>query len=61
VQPGVRQIIPTYTLMPAAAAAKIPLSTFSSQIGRDSIELNARLAQRYDIIEEVPPMDEMLR
>jgi NitT/TauT family transport system substrate-binding protein len=57
----VRDIIPTYTQIPPAAAAKIRLPTFSSQIDRDSIQLNAELAQRYGVIEDVPPMDDMLR
>jgi NitT/TauT family transport system substrate-binding protein len=57
----VRDIIPTYTQIPAAAAAKIRLPTFSAEIDRDSIQLNGELAKRYGVIEEVPPMDDLLR
>jgi NitT/TauT family transport system substrate-binding protein len=57
----VRDIIPTYTQIPPAAAAKIRLPTFSSQIDRDSIQLNAEMAKRYGVIEEIPPMDDLLR
>jgi NitT/TauT family transport system substrate-binding protein len=57
----VRDVIPTYTKIPAAAAAKIRLPTFSSEIDRPSIELNAKIAQRYGIIKEEPSMDDVVR
>jgi NitT/TauT family transport system substrate-binding protein len=57
----VRDIIPTYTQIPAAAAAKIRLPTFTSEIDRDSIQLNAEMAKRYGVIEEIPAMDDLVR
>jgi NitT/TauT family transport system substrate-binding protein len=57
----VRDIIPTYTQIPAAAAAKIRLPTFTSQIDNDSIQLNAEMAKKYGVIEEIPAMDDMVR
>jgi NitT/TauT family transport system substrate-binding protein len=57
----VRDIIPTYTQIPAAAAAKIRLPTFTSQIDNDSIQLNAEMAKKYGVIEEIPSMDDMVR
>jgi NitT/TauT family transport system substrate-binding protein len=57
----VRAIIPTYTQIPKEAAAKIRLPTFSSKIDEPSIKLNAELARKYGVIEQVPPMDELVR
>ena len=57
----VRDIIPTYTQIPAAAAAKIRLPTFTSTVDPDSIQLNAEMAKKYGVIEEIPPMDDMVR
>jgi NitT/TauT family transport system substrate-binding protein len=57
----VRDIIPTYTQIPAAAAAKIRLPTFTSTVDPDSIQLNAEMAKKYGVIEEIPAMDDMVR
>jgi NitT/TauT family transport system substrate-binding protein len=57
----VRDIIPTYTQIPAAAAAKIRLPTFTSTVDPDSIQLNAEMAKKYGVIEEIPPMEDMVR
>jgi len=57
----VRDIIPTYTQIPAAAAAKIRLPTFTSTVDPDSIQLNAEMAKKYGVIEEIPAMDDLVR
>ncbi len=57
----VRAIIPTYTQIPEQAAQKIRLPTFVSKIDDSSIQLNAELAKKYGVIEEVPATDELVR
>jgi NitT/TauT family transport system substrate-binding protein len=57
----VRQIIPTFTKTPAAAAAKLRLPAFDSKLDRKGIELEAQLTAKYGIIEKAPAYDGMVR
>lgn len=57
----VRRIIPTYTKIPKAVAAKIRLPAFDSEIDRAGIERDAELTKRWGVIKEVPSVDDLLR
>jgi NitT/TauT family transport system substrate-binding protein len=57
----VRQIIPTFTKTPAAAAAKLRLPAFDSKLDQKGIELEAQLTAKYGIIEKPPAYDGMVR
>ena len=57
----VRRIVPTFTKTPKAAAAKMRLPVFDSQLDRKGIELEARLTAKYGIIKEAPSWDELVR
>jgi NitT/TauT family transport system substrate-binding protein len=58
---AVRRIIPTYTETPKAAAEKLRLPLFDSELDREGIELEAELTAKYGIIEEAPSYDELVR
>jgi NitT/TauT family transport system substrate-binding protein len=57
----VRQVIPTFTKTPAAAAAKLRLPAFDSKLDRKGIELEADLTAKYGIIDKAPAYDGMVR
>jgi NitT/TauT family transport system substrate-binding protein len=57
----VRRIIPTYTKVPEAVAARMRLPAFDSELDEEGIELNAELTKRWRIIEEVPTVDELVQ
>jgi NitT/TauT family transport system substrate-binding protein len=57
----VRRIIPTYTKIPKAAAAKLRLPVFDSKIDEQGIELEARLTKKFGIIDETPTTQDLLR
>ena len=57
----VRSIIPTFTKVPKAAAAKLRLPQFDSKIDEEGIELEARLTKKYGIIEEAPSAKDLVR
>jgi NitT/TauT family transport system substrate-binding protein len=56
----VRETIPTYTKIPAAAAAKIRLPVWSSKLDRRLLQQAAEYTQRYGIIKKAPKVDEMI-
>jgi NitT/TauT family transport system substrate-binding protein len=56
----VRSIIPTFTKVPKAAAAKLRLPPFDSKIDEKGIELEARLTERYGIIDEAPSAKDLV-
>src|SRR3954464_5184351 len=56
----VRQIIPTFTKTPAAAAAKLRLPQFDSKLDRKGIELESQLTAKYGIIEKAPAYEDMV-
>jgi NitT/TauT family transport system substrate-binding protein len=57
----VRRIIPTYTQTPKAAAEKLRLPLFDSELDREGIELEAELTAKYGIIEEAPAYADLVR
>jgi NitT/TauT family transport system substrate-binding protein len=57
----VRQIIPTYTQTPKAAAEQLRLPPFDSELDREGIELEAELTAKYGIIEEAPAYEDLVR
>jgi NitT/TauT family transport system substrate-binding protein len=57
----VRRIIPTYTQTPEAAAEKLRLPPFDSELDQEGIELEAELTAKYGIIEEAPAYDDLVR
>jgi NitT/TauT family transport system substrate-binding protein len=57
----VRRIIPTFTETPEAAAAKLRLPVFDSQLDRKGIELEADLTAKYGIIDEAPAYEDLVR
>jgi NitT/TauT family transport system substrate-binding protein len=56
----VRQVIPTFTKTPAAAAAKLRLPAFDSKLDQKGIELEANLTAKYGIIEKAPAYDDLV-
>jgi NitT/TauT family transport system substrate-binding protein len=56
-----RQIITTYTQIPPEAVKKIKLPRWDAHLRRESAELQAELTKKYEIIEELPDLDELIR
>lgn len=56
----VRQILPTYTKIPAEVIPKIVLPKFTSEINRDSVETMAEIAKREKILQGDPDIDNLL-
>jgi len=56
----VREIIPTYTEIPAAVAKIMVLPTWKPQIEPDKLELLGELSEQYGLIDEAPTLDELL-
>jgi NitT/TauT family transport system substrate-binding protein len=57
----VRNIIPTFTKVPKAAAQKLRLPVFDSKIDEKGIELEARLTAKYGIIDRAPTAKDLVR
>jgi NitT/TauT family transport system substrate-binding protein len=57
----VRRTIPTFTQTPKAAAAKLRLPVFDSELDQEGIELEAKLTAKYGIIKEAPAYDDLVR
>jgi len=57
----VRQIIPTFTKTPAAAAEQLRLPAFDSKLDQKGIELEANLTAKYGIIDEAPAYGDLVR
>jgi NitT/TauT family transport system substrate-binding protein len=57
----VRQIIPTFTEVPEAAAEELRLPAFDPELDRNGIELEADLTAKYGIIEEAPAYEDLVR
>jgi NitT/TauT family transport system substrate-binding protein len=57
----VRQIIPTFTKTPAAAAEKLRLPAFDSKLDQKGIELEANLTAKYGIIAKAPDYGDLVR
>jgi NitT/TauT family transport system substrate-binding protein len=56
----VRQIVTTYTKIPAAAAEKMSLPTWKADLNQPTIEKTAQLAQEYGFLKEAPAVDELI-
>jgi NitT/TauT family transport system substrate-binding protein len=56
-----RKAITGFTEMPPDLVNEIRLPRWNSELRQDSVALQAELAQRYGIIEEVPDIDELIR
>jgi NitT/TauT family transport system substrate-binding protein len=56
----VRQIVPTYTKIPPAAAQHMTLATWKSDLNMPTIDLTAKLAQKYGYVKSAPPMDKLV-
>jgi NitT/TauT family transport system substrate-binding protein len=56
----VRAIIPTYTKTPKAAAQKLRLPPFDSEIDDKGIELESQLTKKYGIIPTAPTIDDLV-
>ena len=56
----VRQVIPTYTQVPKAAAEKLRLPAFDSELDQKGIELEAELTARYGIVKEPPAYEDLV-
>jgi NitT/TauT family transport system substrate-binding protein len=57
----VRQLVPTYTKIPKAVAAKMSLPQWSSTLNRQSIQQTADLAQKYGFVTDKPSLDDLIR
>jgi NitT/TauT family transport system substrate-binding protein len=56
----VRQIVTTYTKIPPAAAEKMTLPTWKSDLNQPTIEKTAELAKTYGFVKEAPAIDELI-
>lgn len=57
----VRNILPTYTKIPPAAAQKINLPVWKTDLNRPTIELASRLSKKYGLITEQPDLNELIQ
>jgi NitT/TauT family transport system substrate-binding protein len=57
----VRQVLLDYTKIPKAAAEKIELPVWRSDLNRPTIERLSALSKKYGLIEEEPDLDELIR
>jgi NitT/TauT family transport system substrate-binding protein len=56
----VRALIPEFTQIEPAVAAKIRLPSWPSEIDRERVEELAAYAARYKVIEKAPPLEELI-
>jgi NitT/TauT family transport system substrate-binding protein len=56
----VRKVVPTYTKIPPAAAAHMTLATWKADLNTSTIELTAKLAQKYGYAKSAPSMDDLV-
>jgi NitT/TauT family transport system substrate-binding protein len=56
----VREVIGTYTEIPAEVLDKITLPQWKADLNEPTIELNAELAKKYGFIEEIPSIDDLI-
>jgi NitT/TauT family transport system substrate-binding protein len=57
----VRRIVPTYTKIPTAVAAKMRLPQWSSSLNEPTIQQTADLAQKYGFIKDKPDLGDLIR
>ncbi len=56
-----RKVLSEYTEIPPEAIAKIRLPKWSSKLDRDSLEMQAELAEKYGLVESKPDVDELVK
>ena len=56
-----RKVLSEYTEIPPEAIAKIRLPKWSSNLNKDTIELQAELAEKYGLVESKPNVDELIQ
>jgi NitT/TauT family transport system substrate-binding protein len=56
----VRDVVGTYTEIPADALANITLPQWRADLNEGTIEQTAQLAQQYGFIEEIPSLDDLI-
>jgi NitT/TauT family transport system substrate-binding protein len=57
----VRSVVPSYTKIPEAVAAKMRLPQWGSDLNQPTIQQTADLAQKYGFIKEKPDLNELIR
>lgn len=57
----IRKVVLSYTKIPRAAADKMILPEWSSDLGRPTIEKTSQLAKEYGFIKTEPNLDELIR
>lgn len=56
----VRRILAKYTDIPKALATQVFLPDWTSDLNRESLDLTARLAKKYDYLEDQPAVEDMI-
>jgi NitT/TauT family transport system substrate-binding protein len=56
----VRSIVPTYTKIPPAAAEHMTLATWKPDLNEPTIELTAKLAEKYGYVKSAPAIDDLV-
>jgi NitT/TauT family transport system substrate-binding protein len=57
----VRQVVPTYTKIPKAVAAKMRLPQWGTDLNQPTIQQTVDLSQKYGFIKEKPDLNELIR
>jgi NitT/TauT family transport system substrate-binding protein len=57
---AVREIIPTYTQIPAEVASRMRLPVFQPELNEEAIDEQMGFLETYDIVEEAPSGDELI-
>ena len=56
---AVREIIPTYTQIPAEVADRMRLPVFQSELDADAIDQQMGFLEEYEVVEEAPAADDL--
>jgi NitT/TauT family transport system substrate-binding protein len=57
---AIREIIPTYTQIPAEVASRMRLPVYQSELKVDEIDEQMGFLEEYEIVEEAPSADELI-
>jgi NitT/TauT family transport system substrate-binding protein len=57
---AVREIIPTYTQIPAEVAGRMRLPVFQAELNEEAIDEQMGFLETYDIVEEAPSGDDLI-
>jgi NitT/TauT family transport system substrate-binding protein len=57
----VRKVLPTYTKIPPAAAQKINLPVWSTDLNRPTIALASKLSKKYGLISKEPNLNDLIK